>query len=425
LPLLFGCGACLRSREPAPPVASREPAPVAAVAASAAPSLVDAGPPPAPTLAYRRPADQGDGWEVADADSERVSGDKLMTLERAIRRGEYTKIGSVLVARHGALVYEAYFDGDASTPRDARSATKSVTSILTGIAIDEHQLSGVAARVSAYFPEKRPTKNPDPRKDEITVEDFLTMSSLLECDDWNDRSQGNEERMYLTEDWVGFTLDLPIKGFPPWSTRPKDSPYGRSFSYCTGGVVTLGELLARATHTPTQDFARKTLFAPLGIDKAEWAISPTGTAIAGNWLKMRSRDWLKLAQLYANGGTWKGTRIVSEGWVERSTSPHARVDDATEYGYLWWLSAFGTEQTKRRAVFMSGNGGNRIGFVPGLGLTFAVTSANFDDKGMPQQTRRILDAVVSATALRQRDFQEPPVPGQNATPPITHHVSGS
>jgi len=304
----------------------------------------------------------------------------------------------VLVARHGKLVYEAYFDGDATTLRDTRSAGKSVTSIMTGIAIDQHKLPGVDARVFGYFADKRPHANPDPRKDQISVEDLLTMSSLLECDDWNDFSQGNEERMYVTEDWVKFTLDLPIKGFPPWATKPKDAPYGRAFSYCTAGASTLGALLERVTHTSTQDFTRKGLFEPLGIAKEEWPITPMGTAQTGGGLRMRSRDWLKIAQTYADGGAWKGKRVVSEAWVKASTSPHAKIDEETEYGYLWWLSTFGAEGKKAKTVFMSGNGGNKIGYVRDLGLVFVITSTNYNTKGMHEQTAHILDDLVAAAA---------------------------
>ena len=193
----------------------------------------------------------------------------MQALESAVASGELKKIGSVLIARHGKLVYEAYFDGDAATLRNVRSASKTVTSMLVGIAIDKKQLAGVHATILPFFSDKQPLEHLDPRKQKITVEDFLSMSSLLECDDQNNFSRGNEERMYVIEDWVKFTLDLPIKGFAPWATKPAESPYGRSFSYCTAGVTTLGAVVEQATHTKLAEFAQKNLFAPLGIQSVK------------------------------------------------------------------------------------------------------------------------------------------------------------
>jgi CubicO group peptidase (beta-lactamase class C family) len=150
----------------------------------------------AQTAAAGAPKTMPDGGPTAKLEAEGLSAKPLEEMERAIRGGEFKKIGSVILARHGKLIYEAYFDGDSNTLRDTRSATKSITDVLVGIAIREKKLSGVDARVLALLPERaRKLQNPDPRKDKITVEDFLTMSSPLECDDWNDASRGNEERM--------------------------------------------------------------------------------------------------------------------------------------------------------------------------------------------------------------------------------------
>src|SRR5437879_2662630 len=203
-----------------------------------------------------------DGWPTASPADVGLSAARLQAIDDAIRSGEFKKITSVLIARHGKLAYDHYFgDFNAASLMDPRSASKTVASMAVGLAV-EQKLLKLDSTILDFFPEKQPLQNPDPRKSKITVEDLLTMSSLLECDDWNDFSRGNEERMYLIEDWVKFTLDLPIKGFAPWATKPKDAPYGRSFSYCTAGVFTLGATPSKATHMPAADFIQHTHLDP-------------------------------------------------------------------------------------------------------------------------------------------------------------------
>ncbi len=337
-------------------------------------------------------------WSTTQPADAGLSAEALSKMEAAIRSGELKKISSVLIARHGKLVYENYFNGSsADALQDTRSATKSITDMLVGIAIDRKVLTGVSAPILPFFPDKQPLENPDPRKSKITIEDFLTMSSLLECDDWNNFSRGNEERMYVIEDWVKFTLGLPIKGFAPWATKPQDSPYGRSFSYCTAGASTLGAVLERATKMPVPDFARANLFGPLGIEKTDWKFSPLGTAQTGGGLGLRSRDLLKLAQLYLNAGTWNGKRIVSEAWVKTSTQPHVQIDDNTKYGYFWWLKDFKSGEKSFPAFYMSGNGGNKVLVFPAQDMAVVITSTNYNTRGMHEQTDKILtDFVLSA-----------------------------
>ena len=347
------------------------------------------------------PESKKDGWSTATAESAGLSTKPLAEMESAIRGGEFKKIGSVLIARHGKLVYEGYFDGDSNTLRDTRSATKSITDALIGIAIAEKKLSGVDARVLQLLPERaRKIQNPDLRKDKIPIEDFLTMSSPLECDDWNDASRGNEERMYLVEDWGQLILDLPIRGRMHLGEKIDPPPYGRYFSYCTGGVFVLSEVLQKGTGERTDRYAQEKLFGPLGITDAEWFYSPMNIPQTGGGLRLTSRDLLKVAQLYLDGGRWQGRRIVDENWVRTSTQPHVRIDDDTEYGYLWWLKSFKSGEKSYPAFFMSGNGGNKIVAFPGLDLTVVITSTNYNTRGMHEQTEKLLTNYILAAVLQ-------------------------
>jgi CubicO group peptidase (beta-lactamase class C family) len=340
----------------------------------------------------------GGDWLKGPALDAGISEMKLRGMEAAIKSGEFKKIGSVLIARHGKLVYEAYFDGDASTLRDTRSATKSITDTLVGIAIREGRLTGVGTRVLSVLTEHAARiQNPDPRKLEITVEDFLTMSSPLECDDWNDLSRGNEEKMYLVEDWTQFVLDLPIRGRMRVGDQVAPLPYGRNFSYCTGGVFTLSEVLQKQTGMRVDRYAEQMLFTPLGIAQAVWVYSPLSIPQTGGGLRLTSRDLLKIPQLYLNGGDWNGSTIVDAAWVKDSIRPHARIDVDTDYGYLWWLKSFKVDGKSYPAFYMNGNGGNKVLGIPSLDMAVAVTSTNYNTRGMHEQTERLLvDFVLAA-----------------------------
>ena len=271
----------------------------------------------------------------------------------------YGEITSVVVSRRGEIVQEEYLEGDADTLRNTRSCTKTVASMLTGIAIER----GLVPGVEASLVELLGARVDDPRKRAITVRDVLTMSSCLDCDDWDEASPGNEELMYPQEDWLGFALGLPVRE-------------GTGFSYCTAGVVALGIALEQAVGGSLPDFARSELFDPLGIDHAEWQTTPLGQVSCAGGLLLTSRSLLALGELYLRGGDG----IVPPEWVEESTRPHARIvppewviDERTEYGYLWWLRRYLGED----CLFMSGMGGNRVHVFPGLELVAVITSANF------------------------------------------------
>ncbi|MNQ41131.1 Beta-lactamase [compost metagenome] len=352
-------------------------------------------------LAVAAPASAQTSWRAAPPETQGLSTERLAAMDAAVRAGTFQKITSVLIARHGRLVHEVYFDdGAVEARRNTRSATKTVTAMLVGAAIGEGDIVNVDAPVMPFISAYGPFDNPDPRKAAITVEDLLTMSSLLECDDDNQFSRGNEERMYLIENWVKFAFDLPIRGFPAWVPKPADQPHGRAFSYCTAGVTTLGAVVQSASGEPLDAFARRTLFAPLGIEGEQWQISPTGLPQGGGGLGLRSRDLLALGQLLLNRGQWDGRQIIPENFAVAMTTPQASVDPQRgDYGYLTWLPTYTVNGQPHAAWAMAGTGGNKVVIVPDLDAVVVVTTENYNVRN----PHGLADTLIAEHALASFD----------------------
>jgi CubicO group peptidase (beta-lactamase class C family) len=281
---------------------------------------------------------------------------------------EYGQITSVVVSHRGEVVVEGYSEGDAETLRNTRSCTKTVAGMLLGIAIDRGFVVGVESRLEELLGEAAPP---------VTLRELLTMSSCLDCDDWDDGSPGNEELLYPQDDWLGFALGLPLRE-------------SKGFSYCTAGVVALGIGLERALGEPLSEFARRELFAPLGIERAEWVYTPRGETSTAGGLELASRSLLRLGELYLRGGEG----LIPADRVAESIRPHARIDAETEYGYLWWLKKYAGE----RCFFMTGMGGNRVHGLPERDLVVVITSANFGRR----DAHALSDRLLTEEILRSR-----------------------
>jgi CubicO group peptidase (beta-lactamase class C family) len=309
----------------------------------------------------------------------------------AIEADEFKKITSVLVSQNGQIQYEHYFDaGGQNAKRNTRSVTKTVAGMLLGIAIEQQKIPAITTPVRSYLRDIAPVQNDDPRKRAISFEDLVTMSSIVECDDENQFSRGNEERMYLIEDWVQFYLDLPVQGFPAWMPKPKDSPYGRSFRYCTAGTTSLGAAIQGAVGIPLDQYAEQTLFTPLGIKNAQWQYSPKGLPQAGGGLLLSTRDLHALAQLYLNDGRHKGKQLISKSWIRDSTTAKAQINEQFDYGYLWWLVPYQVNKQSWLAFAMNGSGGNTVQVFAEQKIVIVITTENFNVQQPHQLTNQLV-----------------------------------
>ncbi|AWX45609.1 6-aminohexanoate-oligomer exohydrolase [Flagellimonas maritima] len=319
-------------------------------------------------------------------------------MEEKITNGDYEAITSVLIAKNGNLLFEKYFNGaNQNTMHNTRSVTKTMASILTGIAIDKGYIKSEKDKILDYVEAKLPLKNQDPRKQDISIEDLLTMSSILECDDGNMFSRGNEERMYIVEDWLQFFLDLPIRSYP-FGPKPEDSPYARIMSYCSAGAAAMAEVIESAVKMPLDNFAKENLFDPLDIKDYKLHYNPSKTLNTAGGSEYKSRDFLKIIQMFLQDGQWSGKQVLSKEWIAKATTPKVNARENVDYGYLLWIKSFGKE-TKYNAYYMSGNGGQKVLSIPSLDAVVVITTTNYGNRKAHAYTDELMNDYIVPTLL--------------------------
>lgn len=314
---------------------------------------------------------------------------RFASVAAAVARGDAPKTTSVVVLRGGRLEYEAYFDGaTADTLHDTRSVGKSLTTLAVGIAIDRGVLPSVDAKAFAYLGDLRPFANDGAKKRAITIEDLLTMSSALDCDDNDDKSPGNEANMYPQAAWARWVVDLPTR-----KKYRRDAKQRGPWHYCTAGTFLLGQIIQRAANQPIDHFIAEQLFAPLGITRFEFAKSPAGEVMTGGSLRLRARDLAAIGEMVRTGGKHAATQVVPAEFVRsaltvrRSAFPAQKLD----YGYLFWHRSFPTQCGAFPAWYMSGNGGNVIAIFDGLDAVVVVTRTNYNARRMHEQTAALIE----------------------------------
>jgi CubicO group peptidase (beta-lactamase class C family) len=326
-------------------------------------------------------------WQTATPQSVGADPTHLKQLGEAIARGDFPKTTGVLIVFRGRLIYERYFaDGGPDLLNDTRSATKSITSLAVGAAIRDGKIPSTSAPAFGFLADLAPFRSDTPLKGEITVEDLLTMSSALACDDNVDASPGNEDKMHEQQRWARWAVDLPTK-----QDYQRDVTGHGPFSYCTAGVFLLGQILQRATRVPVDQYIEQTILQPLGISKWEWPRSPTGEVMTGGGLRLRSRDLAKIGWMLVNGGHSGRDSIVPAEWVSAATTVHVKPNPEQGYGYLFWQRTYASKCGAISGWYMSGNGGNAVVVLKDLGAVIVITRTNYNTRGMHQQTVDLLE----------------------------------
>lgn len=298
----------------------------------------------------------------------------------AVEDGRLGEIKAIIIEQDGEILFEGYFTGaDAEQRHDIRSAGKSITALALGRAIadghiaslDDKPLTGLGAK---------------DRYGEITVRDLVTMTSALDCNDWDPQSPGQEDKMYAKREWLPHALGIPLRE----DYRRDRNGFGR-FSYCTAGVFLLGRYLGEKAGMPFDDYVQSELFDPLGISDVKWTRSRAGEVQAGGQIEMRPRDLVRIGRMVLDDGMHAGREIVPEAWIEEMLTPYLRATDSDDYGYLWWLRAYRTGEYTTHGWYMLGNGGTTIVVFEELDAVVVVAAANFNQPGMHQRARDIIE----------------------------------
>jgi CubicO group peptidase (beta-lactamase class C family) len=281
---------------------------------------------------------------------------------------------SLLISHQGRLALEYYAQGQSPARlANIKSASKSIISTLVGIAIEQNLIPGLHEPIVRWFPELR--KDPDPRKQAITIENLLTMRSGLAS-----TSGGDYGPWVTSRNWVRYALDRPMVSDP-----------GTSMEYSTGTSHILSAILTRATKRTTRQYASEVLGKPLGFVFANWTRDPQGIYFGGNEMAMTPRQMVAYGELYLNRGRAGSRQVVSADWVARSCVPvtRSRYDRTREYGTGWWIQDVGGHG----ACFAWGYGGQYIMVFRELDLVVVVTSdPNVSDERHGYR-RRLFDLI--------------------------------
>jgi CubicO group peptidase (beta-lactamase class C family) len=333
------------------------------------------------------PLAQAFEWHSISPADAGFTGDLDERLDKLIANKRIWGLHGVIVTRHGRLVLERYFTGDdeawgaplgrvafgPDTLHDLRSVSKSVLGLLYGLALAQGKVPSPEQPLLDAFPEYQEFAT-DLRFRQLTVEHALTMSLGLE---WN------EDIPYQDAANSEIQMENAPDRFRYIFTRPFIADPGKRWIYGASATTLIGRLITKGTGQSLPDFARATLFDPLGIGATAWTNGFNGEPAASSGLRMKPRDLARIGQLILDKGRWDGQQVVPSDWLERSFRPYLAVDDFRRYGYFWYLGDFQYGNLPNRPIThwigAFGYGGQRLFALTDLDIVVAITSGNYTD----------------------------------------------
>ena len=340
-------------------------------------------------ISYKLPVNKNDGWDISSLNKEGIKENLIIDLLNKINNKNYKNIHSLIIIRNNKIVLDENFKNKKTYVDNwvgnkdiklhaAMSATKSIFSLLMGIAIDKKIINSVDDKVWSFFPEYKSFKNWENRKNNITIKNFLTMCHGLYWDEtsyaYND-SRNSFSDLENSYDWVKHTLDLKLNNEP-----------GTVFAYSSAISHTTGAIITKASGKTLPEFAEEFLFGPLGIKKKIWMKAPNERA---DDIYLTSRALTKIGQLILNKGSWKGKQIVSENWILESTQTRTNFQDFG-YAYFWWKYTFSINDIYLESIIAWGFGGQFIFIFPQINTVIVFTSGNYNNTSLEEQPFEML-----------------------------------
>jgi CubicO group peptidase (beta-lactamase class C family) len=316
----------------------------------------------------------GSEWRTASPSAAGFDSARIAALGRNVTGGRYGSIQGVAVIRYGHLVLEQYNGWSRDQSHTLQSVTKSVTSLLFGILTKTAppSLVDLDRPVLDVFRRYAEVSNVDARKRALTLRHLLTMRTSM--DFWEQPYAGSplDQLNRSSDDWVKLVLDRPMLDTP-----------GRAWAYNSGAAILMCGVIREVSGTKADDFARRELFAPLGIAGESWAKSPfDGLPHCGGGLFLRPLDLARIGYLVLRGGKWGDREIVPASWIAASTKVDSRGSPVffdsygSGYGYFWWLFPTRRGGTDSGVIAASGSGGQWLFVIPSLDLVVVVVATN-------------------------------------------------